>query len=215
MILGNVLIMGDSYSTFEGYNPEGYRLYYAPVPRPDTNTDVVKVEHTWWHQLLAKTNANLILNNSWSGSTIGYTGYNGDDNSQTCSFIYRLRQLIAEGFFEKNNIDTVLVFGGTNDNWCGAPLGEKKLSDWQEQELYCVLPAIYCYMELLRRTLPDAKIYSIINTEFKDEIIFALQDASRLNHIQSILLQDIHKVNGHPNILGMEQICTQVLSAME
>jgi hypothetical protein len=125
MNLGNVLIMGDSYSTFEGYNPEGYRHYYAPVPRPDTNTDVVKVEHTWWHPLLAKTNANLILNNSWSGSTIGYTGYNGDDNSQTCSFIYRLRQLIAEGFFEKNKIDTVLVFGGTNDNWCCAPLGKR------------------------------------------------------------------------------------------
>ena len=215
MNLGNVLIMGDSYSTFEGYNPEGYRLYYAPVPRPDTNTDVVKVEHTWWHRLLSQVEAKLILNNSWSGSTICYTGYNGDDNSQTCSFIYRLRQLIAEGFFEKNKIDTVLVFGGTNDNWCGAPLGEKKTAHWQEQELYCVRPAIYCYMDLLRRTLPDAKIYSIINTELKDEIIFALRDASRLNDIRSISLQDIHKVKGHPTILGMEQIYEQVLSALQ
>ena len=214
MNLGNVLIMGDSYSTFGGFIPEGYDPYYAYPPVRE-GTDVLDVTQTWWHLLLTKTNANLILNNSWSGSTIGYTGYNGDDNSQTRSFIYRLRQLIAEGFFEKNQIDTVLVFGGTNDNWCGAPLGEKKLSDWQEQELYSVLPAFYCYMDLLRRTLPDANIYSIINTEFKDEITFALQDASRLNHIQSILLQDIHKVNGHPNILGMEQICEQVLSAME
>ena len=150
MNLGNVLIMGDSYSTFEGYNPEGYRLYYAPVPRPDTNTDVVKVEHTWWHRLLSQVEAKLILNNSWSGSTICYTGYNGDDNSHTCAFIYRLRQLVEEGFFEKNKIDTVFVFGGTNDNWCGAPLGEKKLSDWTEEELYSVRPAVYCYMDLLK-----------------------------------------------------------------
>jgi hypothetical protein len=70
-------------------------------------------------------------------------------------------------------------------------------------------------MDLLRKTLPEAKLYSIINTELTDEITFALQDASRLNHIQSILLQDIHKVNGHPTILGMGQICEQVLSAME
>lgn len=215
MNLGNVLIMGDSYSTFEGYNPEGYRLYYAPVPRPDTNTDVVKVEHTWWHRLLSQVEAKLILNNSWSGSTIGYTGYNGEDNSQTCSFIYRLRQLIGEGFFQKNKIDTVLVFGGTNDNWCGAPLGEKKLSDWQEQELYSVLPAIYCYFSLLRQTLPQATIYTVINTELADRIVSGLQEASRRNNIQSILLQDIDKVNGHPTILGMEQIYTQVLAAMK
>ena len=28
MSLGNVLIFGDSYSTFEGYVPEGYDVYY-------------------------------------------------------------------------------------------------------------------------------------------------------------------------------------------
>ncbi len=213
MDLGNVLIMGDSYSTFEGYIPEGYLTYYAPVPRP--GVELTQVEQTWWHQLLAKTNANLILNNSWSGSTIGYTGYNGDDNSQTCSFIHRLRQLIEEGFFEKNKIDTVFVFGGTNDKWCGAPLGETQLSGWQEQALYSVRPAIYCYMSLLRQTLPDATIYSIINTELTDEIVFALQDASRIHNIQSITLEDIDKVNGHPTILGMAQICQQILAAMK
>ena len=50
---------------------------------------------------------NLILNNSWSGSTIGYTGYNNTDCSKSSSFIYRLKQLIESDFFEENQIDEI------------------------------------------------------------------------------------------------------------
>ena len=64
---GNVVIFGDSYSTFSGYVPDGYICYYGSEL---CKTDVTIVEETWWHQLIEETNANLLLNDSWSGSTI-------------------------------------------------------------------------------------------------------------------------------------------------
>ena len=84
MSLGNVLIFGDSYSTFKGFIPQGYVDYYRPEGNP--KTDLLHVEETWWHRLITKTESTLLLNDSWSGSTVCNTGYNGDC-SKTNSFI--------------------------------------------------------------------------------------------------------------------------------
>ena len=94
------MIMGDSYSTYEGYIPNEYATYYPKL-------DVQSVEYTWWKKFLQETKMELLLNNSWSGSTIGYTGYNNKDCSKSSSFIYRYRQLQKVGFFENNAIDTL------------------------------------------------------------------------------------------------------------
>ena len=56
----NTIILGDSYSTFEDYVPEGYDLYYFKSGRPET--DVIDVSQTWWHQVVSEANLNLILN---------------------------------------------------------------------------------------------------------------------------------------------------------
>ncbi len=121
--------------------------------------------------MISKTGANLLLNNSWSGSTICYTGYNGDC-SDSSSFIYRYRQLKKVDFFEQNQIDTVIIFGGTNDSWSGAPLGDMQYKDWTEKDLYNVLPAICYFMVMLKNDLPNAKIMFIANCDIRTEIVF-------------------------------------------
>lgn len=208
----NTIIFGDSYSTFDGYIPEGYAAYYAEVKRAET--DVVKVEQTWWHQVVEKAGLNLVMNNSWSGSTIGYTGYQNSDCSGTSSFIYRLRKLKAEGFFAENRIDTVLVFGGTNDDWAGVPHGTLKFADFQEEELYTVLPAIACFLKSLKETLPEAKLYCLINTEMNPVIAEAFQKACAQYGIIPITFTHIHKEFGHPTIQGMRDIAQQVLAVL-
>ena len=70
-----VAVLGDSYSTFQGYIPEGNASWY--FTRPQGDNDVVRVEDTWWHQFCAKNGYELVLNESWSGSTICNTGYDG------------------------------------------------------------------------------------------------------------------------------------------
>ena len=58
--LGNVFILGDSYSTFKGYIPDEYHAYYSSEGRKET--DVNAVSQTWWKMLLDETKANLVLN---------------------------------------------------------------------------------------------------------------------------------------------------------
>ncbi len=204
----NVLIMGDSYSTFEGHIPKGYEVFYR-AGREDN--DVSRVEETWWHQVINEMGANLVLNNSWSGSTIGYTGYCGSDCSKTNSFIYRLDELSEKGFFNENKIDTVFIFGGTNDDWSEAPLGEAKYSDWKNEDLYFVLPAISCLLKKFRDALPDAEIYCLVNTELKEEITECLKASADKYNIKDITFESIDKTEGHPTIKGMREIKDAVM----
>ena len=209
----NTIIFGDSYSTFKGYVPEGYAIYYSD--NKESQTDVRDVTQTWWYQVCAQAELNLVLNNSWSGSTIGYTGYGNSDCSNSSSFIYRLKQLKEKGFFEENKIDTVFVFGGTNDSWCNAPLGEIKYDGWKNDELFSVLPAICCFFSMLKDTLPQAKIYCLINTELKTQIEDCLKKVCEQYDITPITFEKIDKVCGHPTIKGMQDIKDSVLKVIK
>lgn len=208
----NTFIIGDSYSTFKGYIPQAYAAYYSEEGRPET--DVTKVEQTWWYQVFDEMGLNLVLNNSWSGSTIGHTRYDGIDCSQTSSFIFRLRQLIENGFFKENEIHTAFVFGGTNDSWADAPLGEEKYQDWQERDLFSVLPAICYFLNLLNETLPQAQIYCLINTGLKPEIIDCMKNACAKYGITPVTFDKIDKKCDHPTIQGMKDIRDGVLNAL-
>ena len=206
------LIFGDSYSTFENHIPEGYAVYYSAQESP--NTDVRKVEQTWWHRVMAQAELELVLNNSWSGSTVGYTGYDNADTSASSSFIFRLRRLIDEGFFAENRIDTAFVFGGTNDSWADAPLGNAKFEGWEEKDLYQVLPAVCYFLWLLKQTLPEARLYCLINTELKQEISDCMRAACARYGITAVTFEHIDKSCGHPTIRGMQDIADTVLQEL-
>ena len=208
--LGNVFVIGDSYSTYEGYIPEGYATYY---PQNSEEFGVDKVEKTWWMSLVNETNSTLAQNNSWSGSTIGYTGYSGDCTNS--SFITRFERLLEQGWFEENKIDTFFVFGGTNDSWSNAPLGELKFADWSGEDLFSVLPAI-CYLAYrLKKSLAETRVVFIINTEIKTEIQEAIKTACEHFGAEFVALENISKAEGHPNKEGMEQIKNQIISSLE
>ncbi len=212
MSLKSVLIFGDSYSTFEGYIPDGFEIYYSKTEGGET--DVRAVEDTWWYPLIKKTDLKLIQNNSWSGSTICYMGYNGSDCSETSSFICRFKKLKNAGFFKENDINTVFVFGGTNDSWAGSPIGELKYSDWDKQDLYSVLPAFCYFINELKATLPNADIIPIINTELKCEIEEGFKSACAHYGLKPVVLQNIDKRGGHPTIKGMEEIKNQIIDSL-
>ena len=88
-MINNLVIFGDSYSTHKDHIPSGYAHYYCDGGRsPEEPVTNMTVDKTWWYQLIENTGATLVRNDSWSGSTIGYTGYSGDC-SKTSSFICR------------------------------------------------------------------------------------------------------------------------------
>lgn len=200
----NIFIMGDSYSTYEGYIPKEYSFYYSDGRK---ETPIVKgAEKTWWKILSAENNLNIVINDSFSGSTICNTVR--ESLSVESSFISRIDKYIGENFFDENHIDTMLIFGGTNDSWIDAPIGELKYSDWTEDELKCVLPA-FCYLLDKAKKVVE-NIVVVLNTNLKEEIVNGFIQACEKNNVKCLSLKEIDKENGHPTELGMRQISDQI-----
>lgn len=123
----SVSILGDSYSTFEGWlTPDTNAVWYT-VPPDTRHTDVKGVDQTWWHQVLKRKGWKLEVNNSYSGSTVCNTGYRDEDYTHE-SFVTRMTAL--------GTPDIILIFGGTNDSWAGSPIGEFKYDGIRRADLF-------------------------------------------------------------------------------
>ena len=203
----SVSILGDSYSTFEGYlTPDTMDIWYFENKQDPRRTDVKSVGETWWMQLIKKKNWKLELNNSWSGSTICYTGY-GDEDYRLRSFITRVPAL--------GSPDIILIFGGTNDSWSNAPLGEYKYADWRRADLYTFRPAMACMLHKIKERYPTADIYFISNDGLKPEITESMAQICKHYDVPMIQLENISKTAGHPNVKGMTQIAEQLDKAIK
>lgn len=209
--LGNVFILGDSYSTFEDEIPNGYDTwYYHAMSNP---TDVATADQTWWKMLLSCTDSCLVRNESWSGTPICHKCYNEDRIDR--SFVTRFDKLAAEGFFDQYTIDTVFVFGGTND-FCGnSALGELQYENWKTEDLYAFLPAVCYLMHRIRETLPQARTIFIVSSWFNAEMTEGIRAACEHFGAEVVQLKEFSTQSGHPNQQGMIQIKDQVLSYLK
>ena len=205
--LGNVVILGDSYSTFENYIPDGYSCWYYPTA---SYTDVHSVKETWWHQLIHSTHSQLMLNSSYSGSTICNTGYDNADVSSS-SFVGRITELLNKTDFEKEKVDTLIIYGGLNDYWANAPFGEFIYENWTKEDLYCIYPAFTYLLSTAKQGLPNARIVVIIeellSEKMKENLAFLCQQLD----VEYIQPKNISKKNSHPDLLGMDQLTEQII----
>lgn len=200
-----ISILGDSYSTFEGFvKPDSNAVWYHPKADPN-RTDVNNVRQTWWWQLIDRGGYKLGVNNSFSGATICYTGY-GDADFTNRSFVNRAAYL--------GSPDIILVFGATNDEWAGVPLGEFKYEGFRRADLFTFRPAMACMLERLRNYYPGTDIYVLVNTVFRPEMKQSILDVCRHYGIKAIELKDIDLKAGHPTIKGQKQIADQVLQVI-
>ena len=202
----SISILGDSYSTFQGYlQPDTNAVWYWDNVEA-MNTDVHHVRETWWHQFIKKNGYRLCINNSFSGSTICYSGYKtvGPDFTDYSdrAFVTRLDKLGCP--------DIIFVFGGTNDSWAGSPIGEYKYSGWTREDLFSFRPAMACLLEKMIDHYPNVKIYFLLNDDLREEIDESVKAICSHYEVDLIELVDIHKINGHPSVKGMRQICEQI-----
>lgn len=210
--LGNVMILGDSHSTFAGYIPDDYISWYKP--ENDTN-DVIRVEDTWWHLLINNTtNSNLVLNASYSGSSISYTGYD-EQYAPLISFLTRLNNIISSQEIDLNSINTLIIYGGINDIAVQAPLGEFKYDNITEQDLYCFYPAVITLFQIAKQNLPNARILFVINDELNQYLCQDLITICETINVEYVALQDISRMDWHPDIAGMNKIYRQLLTYFE
>ena len=61
-------VLGDSISTFEGYNPPEYNVFYNREKQKVSGVE--RVEDTWWKKVIDTLGGELLVNNSWSGSLV-------------------------------------------------------------------------------------------------------------------------------------------------
>ena len=199
-----VSVLGDSYSTFQGFIPEGNAIwYYTPAKR--NQTDVERVEQTWWWQVIKEGGYRLGINNSYSGSTICNSGYDDADFSDR-SFVTRCTNLATP--------DIILVCGATNDSWAGAPIGQYKYDGWKRADLYTFRPAMAKMLNDIRLHYPNVDVYFMLNSELKDDINESVAEVCRHYGVTLIRLHDIDKKSGHPSVKGMKSIAQQVLEVL-
>ena len=200
-----ISILGDSYSTYQNYIPEGNAIWYFE-PMDAKNTDVSDVRQTWWWQVVKNGGYLLEKNESYSGATICYTGYNDEDYSER-SFITRLPRV--------GSPDILLIFGNTNDCWCGAKMGEYVYNGWKRADLYTYRPALAKLLNDALSRYPNVRIYFIMNTDLRKDIVESTMTICKYYGIPVIELKDIEKKSGHPNQKGMKAISEQVLKAIK
>ena len=107
-------ILGDSISTFEGWNQAGCYEFFP------TNGTVTDVGQTWWKMVVDDTGMSLCVNGSSSGSTCA--GYSlGTDSPQEGCNEFRINGLADAG---GSSPDIIIVYMGTNDFIKNIPLGD-------------------------------------------------------------------------------------------
>ena len=210
-----VTIFGDSYSTFEGYltpstNEPWY--YWPGSPARTEGNDVCHPAQTWWWQVVRRLGARLETNNSYSGSTIGYTGYvipetGKHDDYKPRSFITRLPDL--------GNPDLILICAGTNDSWDGEEIGEYKYEGWTEADLYTFRPAMAKFCSELKRLYPDKQVLFIINSELKPDFVESMKVIMERYGVEWLQLKNIDKQYGHPSVKGMRAFADQVCDYLQ
>ena len=198
----SVTIFGDSYSTFEGYiEPASNEPWYFQNGNKPQRTDVTDVTQTWWHQLLSRKGWHLCMNNSYSGSTISYSGYDGADYSLR-SFNTRMTNL--------GSPDIIFVFAGTNDSWAGAPMGDYQYDDFAHANLFQFRPAMARMLEYMTKRYINTRIYFILNDGLRDEVNSSVLTICQHYGVPCIRLHDIDKMSGHPSVKGMQQIASHI-----
>lgn len=206
-------IVGDSYSTFQDWLPSGNAVWYPPTGDNASN-DVRKVQETWWWQLADRTGMTLFMNDSWSGSTICGTGYNGANVLNTSAMVTRVKTHMGQTKVLGPKPDVIFLFGGTNDSCAGSPVGSLKYSDWTDEDLMQVLPAFCSMVNYLQTWNPGCRIINITNTDLKADITNGLATACEYYGIENIQLNNVDKIGGHPSIAGMKAIADQIIAIL-
>lgn len=212
-------ILGDSYSSYEGYvYPETNDVY------PYDAIGMTSVEQMWWHKVAAETGWNVEQNNSFSGALVcNFDDFSSGSYYAPYSFLRRMNDL--------GQPDVIFVFGATNDacahdegNEPVVPLGDYVYSDWTEEQLCAFRPALSYLFDNLRQKYPQAKLYFLLDMnlgsggvteERRAAFIESIHHISSHYNVTCIDLMGIQKSQWHPNAQGQETIARQVIEALQ
>lgn len=201
---GKAVVLGDSYSTFEGVIPDNYGQCYGPHGRHG----LTAADQTWWMLLLEQTGGELLFNSSYSGAAIAEITYDGRHDKNSSFPTRYLRDL------DKLDFDTIFILGGTNDAWAGSPIGDVKFEGPYTDEDLDNTVTSFCYLlDCIRKTHPEARIVNIVNNAYlKPDMCRGMDIACAHYGADNIYLNAFSQDRNHPDVRGMEQIKDKILA---
>lgn len=228
-----VSIIGDSISSYSGYVPDGYSVYYP-------ESDVTHVDSMWWSNALYRMGMTLLINASYSSSSVA-----GDDTdgAAVASSDARVNAL-ANG---TTLPDVIICFIGTNDFARDYAIGTwtnkqevptaSNVTDFKPAYAKMVdkiqtaypLAKVYCCTLLARTKGTDGTVPVVNgNGNTVDDFNEAIRDVARQLNCQIIELSNcginqhnlssylINETNSfiHPNAAGQKVIADAVFNAL-
>ena len=144
-------ILGDSISTFDGYIPTDYNIFYPG------SGDISTVEKTWWWQVMNSTGMELNANASSSNTTITGDSLDTTGSAPGCS---TKRMIDLTPGDDGPAPDILIVFMGTNDFLRSVELGTFTEPSPQDEGVVSNFCDAYELMiQKLNALYPNAEIY--------------------------------------------------------
>ena len=133
-----ISIMGDSISTYEGYNPIWAKVYYKDDVTSDNGLS--SVDDTWWEIVIDSLDSTLCVNNSHSGSLVSGSSYTCANSEYRCN-----------GLHDANTPDLILIYMGTNDRGHGV-----KIESDDPEDVMTFCGAYRTMLKKIKRNYPNA-----------------------------------------------------------
>ena len=141
-------VLGDSISTLEHYSVPEYAAFYTH--HNCLETGVFIPSDTWWGQVIDTLGGKLMVNDSFSGSTVCFHP-KYEIQSYGCGK-KRTSNLGKYGC----SPDVIMILMGINDWGKGIPISSNK-----EDHAYCFLPSYQIMLDQLKQNYPKAEIWCL------------------------------------------------------
>ena len=141
-----VSIIGDSLSTYEGYNPPGYAVFYDKEKQIENG--LTSVYDTWWAKVNQALHAYLCVNNSYSGSRVTGGSFPSAASSE------RIRALRTAEHIP----DIVLIYIGFNDFGNGMPVRNSRHGLLRKKDPVYFEDAYELLIDQIKKQYPGVKV---------------------------------------------------------
>ncbi len=222
-------ILGDSISTLDKYNPDGYSVFYTE--ENCERSGIFRMQDTWWGKVIRYFDGELLVNNSWSGSRVTKLPNKKELFPSGCS---DERTLFLH--MDEMKPDVIIVYLGTNDWAFGAKTdrdllvsedGDESVFDFAYDRMLKKLKKNYPSSKIWCCTLSETYISKHPNFVFPhvyagrhmEEYNQIIRDTSARNACGLIDLYSYRtpydSIDGtHPTKRGMETIATMIVQAL-
>ncbi|MBQ6231698.1 MAG: SGNH/GDSL hydrolase family protein [Eubacterium sp.] len=146
-----ISILGDSISTFLGYNPPEYSYYYHRGLY-----GIMDQNDTWWGRFIDLCNGQLVMNESWSGSRVTCIPNSGRMFPSACS-----KERTSNLHFGTESPDIILIYMGVNDWMNGATLKSGSIKQFSGFPELVFETAYRLMLKRVRNNYPFAEVCCI------------------------------------------------------